>query len=272
MLCRPLHVSPTAHLPLCRFYGLDPKAMEAKILERQYDGVTLNYEMLLLRQQKGGVIRLPANKAHMDPAAAMKLMQMSAKTKSAHRLSVEGTPGPASGSIPASMGVKAVAHHMISKGGTRLDLGDPVPLSKEHRSNSVGMGASNGVTSLAGLGDEDGKGSLGVQGRREGYGSHADNINSAGASKPKSKSLFGSLGSLFGSRESLMQPRKVKALFNVKTTSTKTPDAVRAEVLRVVSEPDTGYGMPRGTLAHCALLRVDIAYLFVDTRCERRVT
>ena len=40
------------------------------------------------------------------------------------------------------------------------------------------------------------------------------------------RSLFGSIGSLFGSRDNLTTPRKVKALFNVKTTSTKEPDFV----------------------------------------------
>jgi hypothetical protein len=47
---------------------------------------------------------------------------------------------------------------------------------------------------------------------------------------------LGSYRSLFGSRDNLTQPRKVRALFSVKTTSTKTPEAVKAEVLRVVSE------------------------------------
>lgn len=226
----------------CRYYGLDVPKMEARIQELKYDAVTLNYQMLLLRLQKGNPMRLPVNRSHMDPAAAMMFMKTSAKAKSVHRLSI-GTSAadlkPDGGSMPAGMGSKAVAQNLLSKGKIRVDRGDPMPLSKEHRSNSVGVGTSGAITSLDQI-DDPGSESLAIRGRREGYGSHSEAINVVGTKPTKSRSIFGSLGSLFGSRESLTQPRKVKGLFNVRTTSTKTPDAVKAEVLRVLSEAEVG--------------------------------
>jgi len=251
--CRPRDtVEPVVLAEMAKYYGVDTKVMEAKILERKYDAVTLNYEMLLQRLVSGSPVRLPANKAHMDPAAAMQMMQLSAKQKAPGRdraaAAADAGAAPIAGSVPEGMGSKAVAHALLSKNRNRIDLGDPVPLTREARSNSVGMGSAGGITSLDQIGRGDpAEGSLARVGRREGYGSHADNLNAAGATaKPRSKGLFGSLGSLFGSRESLHQPRKIKAFFNVKTTSTKSPEDVRSEVLRVVSEAgfevkDKGY-------------------------------
>lgn len=242
------NIEPSVLAEMAKYYGLDTRTMEKKIREYKYDAITLNYKLLLLRQQQGQPLRLPAKKAHMDPGAAMKMMQIAGKNQSAARHGLDGADAPAarrkSGSMAAELGSKAVAQSILSKGKTRLDLGDPVPLSQESRSASMGPGSSFGED-LSKINKEAVKPSNGnrleVEGRREGYGSHAGGLNAVGTTeKPKAtRSLFGSLGSLFGSRESLTQPRKVKALFNVKTTSTKIPDAVKEEVLRVVA--DAGY-------------------------------
>eukprot|EP00038_Savillea_parva_P026347 m.53365 g.53365 ORF g.53365 m.53365 type:complete len:591 (+) comp7450_c0_seq1:309-2081(+) len=262
--CRPRDsVEPAVLAEMAKFYGEDVKKMQALILERKYDAITLNYELLLLRKEKGLSFKMPARRSSMDPTAARHMFAMANKPRQS------SSPGNG-GSKPAgvSPGPGALAHNILTKGKTRIDLGDPVPLSKEHRSNSVGIGAASGATSLDQVGKSDpADGSLAKQGRREGYGSHASNINAAGTSRPKSKSLFGSLGSLFGSRESLTQPRKIKALFNVKTTSTKSPDVVKAEVLRVLNEAgydvkEKGYTITVKKFAPGSKTKVDMQIKF----------
>jgi hypothetical protein len=233
--------------------------MKAEILERKYDTVTLNYQILLLHHRNGTPMRLPARiPPHRDPAAAMPMMRMSKPKSSPHRLSVGKSAADLElegGSTSAGVGPKAVAPIPPTKRQTPLNLGDPMLQKREPHPPRV-----------ARRDDDLPRGSLALQSGRKGYGSHAEldtvgkgpaesksifgsqteldavgkrpaksnSLDSKGLAK--SKSLFGSLSSLFGSRENLSQPRKIKALFNVKTTSRQDPDVVKAEVLRVLSD------------------------------------
>jgi len=219
-------LEPAVVTEMAKYYGLDQSTMEAKIKEQLYDGITCNYALLLKRFSKGSSIRLPQGKAGMDPAAAMQLIRNSKPSKTAFDMAGSMDNLHVTGSVPVGLGSKTVAQMAISGGKVRPDLmpSEPTPLSRDQRSsshdgglNAVGLGKGGAESNLA----------------KKDFGSHAGGLDAVGKSK-RSTGLFGSLGSLFGSRDNLMQPRKVKALFNVKTTSTKEPQAVYDSVKAVL--------------------------------------
>lgn len=230
-------LNPVVVTEMAKYYSLDVETMTATIKKWEYDHVTCNYELLNRKQRKGQTIRLPAGKSGMDPLAAGALVR--SKMQQSVHTAIGGSMDNlhlTAGSMPAGLGSATVAHRAIAGGKGKRD---PIPqLTHEHRSNSVGI---SGKIDLSKLGRDDN--TLPPLSQRhkdeKAFSSHTGGLDSAGQSEPKQKfgsvrNLFGSLGSLFGSRDNLTQPRKVKALFNVKTTSTKEANDVLAEVNRVL--------------------------------------
>jgi hypothetical protein len=257
-----------------RFYGIDAPTMKVRINEWNYDEVTLNYQLLLLRHRKDNPMRLAATRAHSDLAMTTPDMAASPTAISPVETLSTGTSttdlSPTDwGSLPAGMDSMAVAQSILSRGRVRPDFGaHGSPLAgvdglgsttsldrtagertrgdslaqtlqdrrerRRHSAHSAGCQPTKTRT-LDLIKDDPARGSLAMHGRREGSGSLPDSLNAPARRPAKSKSRFSGL-SFFGSRESLTRPRTVKGLFNVKTTSPKAPDAVKAEVLRVLTE------------------------------------
>eukprot|EP00037_Helgoeca_nana_P028283 m.331083 g.331083 ORF g.331083 m.331083 type:complete len:631 (+) comp27723_c0_seq15:1146-3038(+) len=267
-------IEPSVLTEMAKFYGIDAPTMKVRINEWNYDEVTLNYQLLLLRHRKDNPMRLAATRAHSDLAMTTPDMAASPTAISPVETLSTGTSttdlSPTDwGSLPAGMDSMAVAQSILSRGRVQPDFGaHGSPLAgvdglgsttsldrtagertrgdslaqtlqdrrerRRHSAHSAGCQPTKTRT-LDLIKDDPARGSLAMHGRREGSGSLPDSLNAPARRPAKSKSRFSGL-SFFGSRESLTRPRTVKGLFNVKTTSPKAPDAVKAEVLRVLTE------------------------------------
>eukprot|EP00039_Didymoeca_costata_P030247 m.28623 g.28623 ORF g.28623 m.28623 type:complete len:594 (-) comp8017_c0_seq1:1666-3447(-) len=229
---------------LAKYYSMDIPSMEGKILEWKYDMLTCNYFLLLKKRKAGEMVRLPQGKSNMSPDVAMAFIRS------------KGAPSKASFSADSGgpISQKETANLILSKGyaGKRqskrelfeetpasaaMTLPPIKPITSDQRSASVG----HGDLDLSKLGISKGQQSrksnlINVNKEADVYHSAAAGLDNAGLEKPKRgsiRTLLGSVANMFGSREQL-EPRKIKGLFNVSTTSSKDPAEVMEEVQNVL--------------------------------------
>lgn len=230
---------------LAAFHAVTPDAMADRIKSWQYDALTCNYELLNRLHAKGKPLRLPKDRWAMEPEKAAHLVRSGKKSSLALNTDATGLAGAKlsakdkSRSLDPEMQRKMMAMRAIDPKGSKGNIA--VPISDQIRASSVG-GRVNEVgqpldprrsKGQPGVSSDDSKLHPGKK-NQEVYGSANASLHVAGVRerdppqtrKGSVRSLFGSIGSLFGSRDNLTTPRKVKALFNVKTTSTKEPDFV----------------------------------------------
>lgn len=235
---------------LANFHALAPDAMAQRVKEWKYDSLTCNYELLKRLHTKGKLLRLPRDKWSMEPEKAAHLVRTGKKTSS---LALSTDASGLAGSMARAgisnkqsnpdMSSKMLAMRALDpKGSQNMDIS----IADQQRASSVGGVNEVGLSARF----ERGRGAT-VSGRPENsnlsahrkndeiFSSANANLNNAGrersgGTKGSVRSLFGSIGSFFGSRDNLNAPKRVKALFNVKTTSTKTPEYVLDEVEKML--------------------------------------
>jgi maternal embryonic leucine zipper kinase len=227
---------------LAAFHAVTPDVMADRIKSWQYDALTCNYELLNRLHAKGKPLRLPKDRWAMEPEKAAHLVRSGKKSSLALNTDATGLAGAKlsakdkSRSLDPEMQRKMMAMRAIDPKGSKGNV--TVPISDQIRASSVG-GRVNEVgqpldsrrsKGQPGVSSDDSKLHPGKK-NQEVYGSanaslHVAGVRERDTRKGSVRSLFGSIGSLFGSRDNLTTPRKVKALFNVKTTSTKEPDFV----------------------------------------------
>lgn len=239
---------------LAAFHAVTPNAMVDRIKSWQYDALTCNYELLNRLHAKGKPLRLPKGRADMEPEKAAHLVRSGKKSSLALKTDATGlaeakpSAGEKSRSLDRSLDPEMQRKMMLMRAiDPKASKGNiAMPISEQIRASSVGTGMNDIGQPLD---PRRSKGRPGVlsddsklhsdKKNQEVYGSANASLHIAGARdrdtrKGSVRSLFGSIGSLFGSRDNLTTPRKVKALFNVKTTSTKEPDFVLEQLERML--------------------------------------
>lgn len=230
---------------LAAFHSVTPDDMADRIRSWEYDALTCNYELLKRLHAKGKPLRLPKDRWAMEPEKAAHLVRSGKKSSLALKTDASGLAGAMAQttlaakdkgrSMDPEMQRKMLAMRALDPKGSKGNM--QVPISDQMRSSSMGgrvneVGQPLDPSRSKGQrqASDDTKLHAGKK-NQELYGSANASLHVAGSRerdvrKGSVRSLFGSIGSLFGSRDNLTTPRKVKALFNVKTTSTKEPEFV----------------------------------------------
>lgn len=230
---------------LAAFHSVTPDVMADRIRSWEYDALTCNYELLKRLHAKGKPLRLPKDRWAMEPEKAAHLVRSGKKSSLALKTDASGLAGAMAQttlaakdkgrSMDPEMQRKMLAMRALDPKGSKGNM--QVPISDQMRSSSMGgrvneVGQPLDPSRSKGQrqASDDTKLHAGKK-NQELYGSANASLHVAGSRerdvrKGSVRSLFGSIGSLFGSRDNLTTPRKVKALFNVKTTSTKEPEFV----------------------------------------------
>lgn len=260
---------------MAKYYNVSKLAMEHLIREWHFDHITSEYFLLQLRVSKGHHIRLPAKKGKLSLQAEEKLRAHPVHNTIKPLISVDGTEGASGRSSPAlsaySDASTATDPHLSVLRNEFLHI----PGSMEHIPGPTGHSPPapaaiprRGTYTAGGSPRQNGLVPLGQQGATAFSASEYD-VSRAGANsqmvrhssnpalsptKPRGPALtapaseaprmkkgsFTSLArsvmSVFGSRHNISEPRKVKGVFNVSTTSSKPPGEVLGEVLRVLAE------------------------------------
>lgn len=257
---------------LCKYFGADVATMESLIRERNFDRVTAAYELMCLRRSKGRSVRLPGGRSHLPPTKAMALLATHKLAASEADLSNSTLSGSVPSLAPPSVSVLSHTPPLPgakdSPNASALDSG-LTPLSGRDRwasqvegldmDSSLSRGGRTSshpelfsparATPRSGL-SQPPEAAATTTPHHASEGGAAAATSAAASAEPQHerKSLGGSLRSLarsiqhlFGSSHSLNEPREVKGLFNMSTTSTKTPADVKAEVVRVLQEMGLEY-------------------------------
>lgn len=241
---------------LANFYAVDSKTMTGRIKAWKYDAVTCNYELLKRLHAKGKLLRLPRDKWAMEPEKAAHLVRTGKKTSSLALQKDASALASAMAKTKVTVGqdpdlsAKMVAMRALDPKGSK---NFEISISDQQRASSMGDSVDQvGLENLTGRGRTSTVSAVngnrltaGMKNQQETYGSAGSSLDVAEPETRKGsvRSLFGSIGNLFGSRDNLSTPKKVKALFNVKTTSTKAPDFVIDELEKTLQ--GNGYEVKR---------------------------
>lgn len=244
---------------LAKFYGTDVPSMEQWVTQWNYDALSANYHLLAQKRRMGGTVKLPANKASVPADVAVTFMRARPEFGSSNNL-VDHTEKPSDNFVADSIINKRRRPKTSMGNEDKLPpINRPVSPGIKQMSASVGADPNSDLTTI-GLDQVDAikKGGATVRGRKKKsthlavvdknaieYRSHqmlnVDPDETAPAKKKGGiRTLLGSVASMFKSQDA--GPRKIKGLFNVSTTSTKSPADVLAEIHRVLSEHTTASG------------------------------
>eukprot|EP00051_Salpingoeca_urceolata_P027147 m.480195 g.480195 ORF g.480195 m.480195 type:complete len:624 (+) comp21736_c0_seq1:434-2305(+) len=257
-------LDPAVVAEMAKFYSVDSETMEQTLTAWDYDPVSANYELLCLRKSKGGNIRLPPAKGELASKSVSFHPSLSIPNGRSP-LSQAGYGFGSSETLAVSTENLQIAEPVTPtksrpKGRPRagtIAIGELTSPAKTPPSNlAQGSWASHGIVPGHGLDtlpeETTPMKRFGSNPQLASPGPHssAPCPPAAAAAAPEPAplgssfhrgSLRGSfrslLGSMFGgSSRMLSEPRKVKGLFNVSTTSTKEPRQVHEEILRVLRE------------------------------------